>query len=115
MGRGMPSNRLTDSVLQVSQAPDETLFCTGDMSESGLYIVVEGSLNIFCQDGEQRVLTNTLKPGESVGEMDLLDGMLYPHPHDHDITLQKLGVGVECHMTVRCSKCLCIETHASIQ
>lgn len=69
-------------MLQVSQGPDEVLFRAGDMSESGLYIVVEGSLNVFCQDGEQRVLTDTLKPGESVGEMDLLDGAQCSRPHD---------------------------------
>ncbi len=55
--------------------PHETLFDTGDSSDAGIYIVVEGTLGVFlaAPDGAPRH-TNTLYPGESVGDLDVLDG-----------------------------------------
>ena len=55
--------------------PHETLFEAGDAADSGIYIVVEGALGVFLAgaDGASRH-TNTLHPGESVGDLDVLDG-----------------------------------------
>lgn len=55
--------------------PHETLFESGDASGAGIYIVVEGALGVFLAgaDGGARQ-TNTLHPGESVGDLDVLDG-----------------------------------------
>ncbi len=57
--------------------PHETLFESGDASDAGIYIVVEGALGVFLAgaDGGARH-TNTLHPGESVGDLDVLDGAL---------------------------------------
>lgn len=60
----------------MSLKPGAVLFSTGDSSDSGLFVVLEGTLDVFCQDGDQRVLTNTLSPGESVGDLDVVDGMI---------------------------------------
>ena len=59
----------------VALEPHETLFETGDSSEGGIYIVVEGALGVFLAgaDGGPRH-TNSLHPGESVGDLDVLDG-----------------------------------------
>ena len=60
---------------QVALEPHETLFETGDSSEGGIYVVVEGALGVFLAgaDGGPRH-TNSLHPGESVGDLDVLDG-----------------------------------------
>ena len=60
---------------KVALEPHETLFETGDSSEGGIYIVVEGALDVFLAgaDGGPRH-TNSLHPGESVGDLDVLDG-----------------------------------------
>ena len=36
---------------QVKVRPHETLFCVGDSSEAGIFIVVEGRLGVFLQVG----------------------------------------------------------------
>jgi hypothetical protein len=50
----------------------------GDDSEAGVFVVMEGSLGVFLQEDEQRtappLMTNTLREGESVGDVDVLDG-----------------------------------------
>lgn len=60
---------------QVALEPHETLFETGDSSEGGIYVVVEGALGVFLAgaNGGPRH-TNSLHPGESVGDLDVLDG-----------------------------------------
>eukprot|EP00884_Botryococcus_braunii_P018905 jgi/Botrbrau1/5699/Bobra.0071s0032.1 len=70
------SEELYNLTTRISLKQAELLFCTGDSSESGLFVVLEGTLDIFCQDGDQRVLTNTLSLGESVGDLDVVDGGL---------------------------------------
>lgn len=60
----------------------------GEDSEAGVFVVMEGSLGVFLQEDEQRtappLMTNTLREGESVGDVDVLDGAprfrLSPHP-----------------------------------
>lgn len=56
--------------------PGEVLFSVGDSSAPGIFIVVEGQLGVFLEDGLQRLQTNTLKAGETVGDLDVLDGEL---------------------------------------
>lgn len=61
--------------VQVALDAHEMLFGTGDASDAGIYIVVEGALGVFLAgaDGAARH-TNTLHPGESIGDLDVLDG-----------------------------------------
>ncbi len=56
--------------------PKETLFRVGDDSQSGIFIVVEGRLGVYLEehDSDSLTLTNTLITGESVGDLDVLDG-----------------------------------------
>ena len=61
---------------QVRVGPGETLFTVGDSSAPGIFIVVEGQLGVFLEDGLQRLQTNTLRAGETVGDLDVLDGVL---------------------------------------
>jgi Cyclic nucleotide-binding domain len=94
---------------QVSLQPEEVLFCSGDCSESGLYAVVEGNLDVFCQDGDQRVLTNTLNPGESVGDLDVVDGTMHRWRDDCHVNDLKVStadpVGALCFEKIH-SYCL---------
>ena len=62
------------AVLQVVVQPHETLFETGDNSSSGIFIVLEGAIGVYMHDGDKLMHTNTLRPGESVGDVDILDG-----------------------------------------
>lgn len=62
------------AVLQVVVQPNETLFETGDNSSSGIFIVLEGAIGVYMHDGDKLMHTNTLRPGESVGDVDILDG-----------------------------------------
>lgn len=59
---------------QVVVEPNETLFETGDDSSSGIFIVLEGAVGVYMHDGDHLLHTNTLRPGESVGDVDILDG-----------------------------------------
>ena len=61
-------------LLQVVVEPNETLFETGDDSSSGIFIVLEGAVGVYMHDGDKLMHTNTLRPGESVGDVDILDG-----------------------------------------
>lgn len=60
--------------LQVRVAAGEVLFSVGDSSAPGIFIVVEGRLGVFLEDGLQRLQTNVLHAGETVGDLDVLDG-----------------------------------------
>jgi CRP-like cAMP-binding protein len=61
--------------VQVALEPHEMLFETGDNSEGGIYVVVEGALGVFLAGSDSKTRhTNTLHPGESVGDLDVLDG-----------------------------------------
>ena len=60
--------------MQVIVKPNETLFETGDDSSSGIFIVLEGAVGVYMHDGDKLMHTNTLRPGESVGDVDILDG-----------------------------------------
>jgi lysophospholipid hydrolase len=62
---------------QVVLQPREVLFRAGDSGEGGIFIVMEGELGVYMQDGAYAhapVHTNTLHEGESVGDLDILDG-----------------------------------------
>ncbi len=41
----------TSEVLQVDLEPNETLFRIGEASESGMFIVLEGSVGVYLQAG----------------------------------------------------------------
>ena len=60
--------------MQVDLAPNETLFQMGEDSESGVFIVVEGTVGVYLREGAALVHPNPLFPGESVGDLDVLDG-----------------------------------------
>ncbi len=64
------------SLLQVTVAPHETLFEVGENSNAGIFIVLEGQLGVFLPEGDQLRHSNTLQTGESVGDLDVLDGAL---------------------------------------
>jgi hypothetical protein len=66
-------------LLQVVVQPNETLFETGDDSSSGIFIVLEGAIGVYMHDGDKLMHTNTLRPGESVGDVDILDGTQTHH------------------------------------
>ncbi len=66
-------------LLKVVVQPNETLFETGDDSSSGIFIVLEGAIGVYMHDGDKLMHTNTLRPGESVGDVDILDGMQNHH------------------------------------
>ena len=70
-------------LVQVVVEPNETLFETGDDSSSGIFIVLEGAVGVYMHDGDKLMHTNTLRPGESVGDVDILDGR-------HSICCRKL-------------------------
>ena len=61
-------------LLQVKVQPREVLFRSGEDSQSGIFIVVEGGLGVYLDEGEELRLTNILRTGESVGDLDVLDG-----------------------------------------
>jgi CRP-like cAMP-binding protein len=62
-------------LLKVAVQPNETLFETGDDSSSDIFIVLEGAIGVHMHDGDKLMHTNTLRPGESVGDVDILDGV----------------------------------------
>ncbi|KAK9808186.1 hypothetical protein WJX73_006212 [Symbiochloris irregularis] len=68
------SQELFEATQMVQVGPGEVLFSVGDSSAPGIFIVVEGQLGVFLEDGLQRLQTNTLKAGETVGDLDVLDG-----------------------------------------
>ena len=60
--------------VQVKVQPKEVLFRNGEDSQSGIFIVVEGGLGVYLDEGDELRLTNILRTGESVGDLDVLDG-----------------------------------------
>ena len=67
--------RLTSrKCMQVKVQPKEVLFRNGEDSQSGIFIVVEGGLGVYLDEGDELRLTNILRTGESVGDLDVLDG-----------------------------------------
>ncbi len=72
------SKQLHEASQTIRLGPQDLLFEAGDDSSSGIYIVLEGQLGSYLQLGEQLLHTNTLCQGESVGDLDVLDGELDP-------------------------------------
>lgn len=70
--------------------PNETLFETGDDSSSGIFIVLEGAVGVYMHDGDKLMHTNTLRPGESVGDVDILDG----NSHGFELVLPDVSTTV---------------------
>ena len=84
---------------QVRVEANETLFSVGDSSAPGIFIVVEGRLGVFVEDGLQRLQTNTLYAGETVGDLDVLDGAGAPDPDKQCVRLDavlRCTVGMCC-------------------
>ncbi|EIE18912.1 patatin-domain-containing protein, partial [Coccomyxa subellipsoidea C-169] len=72
----LESQELFEATQMVKMQPKEVLFRVGDDSQSGIFIVVEGRLGVYLEenDSDSLTLTNTLITGESVGDLDVLDG-----------------------------------------
>ena len=55
-----------------------TVRCSGsnwtNMVNIYVCIIVEGALGVYLQDGDQHLQTNVLEVGETVGDLDVLDG-----------------------------------------
>ena len=68
-------NGLSSLHIQVKVQPKEVLFRNGEDSQSGIFIVVEGGLGVYLDEGDELRLTNILRTGESVGDLDVLDGL----------------------------------------
>jgi hypothetical protein len=78
------SQLLYEKSEKVRFAPGEVLFRQGDDSSTGVYVVLEGEVGVFLQEGKSAhpggrmappLMTNTLSKGESVGDLDVVDGM----------------------------------------
>jgi lysophospholipid hydrolase len=68
------SKKVAEATIMVELQPHSLLFRAGDDGSEGIFVVVEGSLGMFLHDGEKLVQTNALQPGESVGDLDVIDG-----------------------------------------
>ncbi|GLC44977.1 hypothetical protein PLESTB_001747900 [Pleodorina starrii] len=71
------ARELFRATRRVSLAPHEVLFRSGDPSDSGIYIVLHGTLGVFLEDPTHNtppIHANTLRSGESVGDLDVVDG-----------------------------------------
>lgn len=68
------SRKVAEAATTVHLPPHRILFEAGDGGAPGIYVVVEGSVGMFLPDGDQLIQTNTLQSGESVGDLDVLDG-----------------------------------------
>mmetsp|Transcript_11615 Transcript_11615/g.31200 ORF Transcript_11615/g.31200 Transcript_11615/m.31200 type:complete len:1527 (-) Transcript_11615:239-4819(-) len=78
----------------------ETLFSAGDSSESGIFVVFSGCLGVFTPvagakrggDRQNRhsylSLTHTLRMGDSIGEVDVIDGRV------RDVTVRAIHPGI---------------------
>ena len=69
------SRKVAEATTTITLAPHSILFRAGDDGSSGIFVVVEGCLGMFLPDGEGLAETNKLMPGESVGDLDVIDGM----------------------------------------
>ena len=72
------SRELFEASEELTLGANSILFRQGDESSSGIYIVVQGSVGVYLQaqsgSGAPPLLTNILQEGESVGDIDVLDG-----------------------------------------
>lgn len=68
------SRKVAEATSTITLAPHSILFRAGDDSASGIFVVVDGCLGMFLPDGEGLAQTNKLMPGESVGDLDVIDG-----------------------------------------
>ncbi|KXZ52202.1 hypothetical protein GPECTOR_10g833 [Gonium pectorale] len=71
------ARELFRSTKRVSLAPHEVLFRSGDPSDSGIFIVLHGTLGVFLEEPDRSappIHANTLRSGESVGDLDVVDG-----------------------------------------
>ena len=68
------SRRVADATTTIRLAPHSILFQAGDDGSSGIFVVVQGCLGMFLPDGDGLAETNKLMPGESVGDLDVIDG-----------------------------------------
>ena len=89
------SRALVDRCMMVNLAPGQELFRAGDPSESGAFIVAQGKLGVFLPSSRshsqhhppkdpngrstsggsiQHTPISTLLVGESVGDIDVMDG-----------------------------------------
>lgn len=74
------SRKVAEAATTVHIPPHRILFEAGDGGAAGIYVVVEGSVGMFLSDGDQLIQTNSLQPGESVGDLDILDGEILRTP-----------------------------------
>lgn len=70
------SRKVAEATTTLTLEPHSILFNAGDDGSSGIFVVVEGCLGMFLPDGDGLAQTNTLMPGESVGDLDVIDGVL---------------------------------------
>ncbi|MBL6964961.1 MAG: cyclic nucleotide-binding domain-containing protein [Anaerolineales bacterium] len=62
-------------VMPVSIRAGEYLFRQGETRNSGLYLVVDGELQVsICDDADEKIIVGKIGPRESVGEIQLLTG-----------------------------------------
>ncbi|MEW5319461.1 MAG: hypothetical protein WDW38_010611 [Sanguina aurantia] len=72
------AKELFNATYKLHLKPNQVLFRKGDQSESGIFIVVHGTLGVFLESHSSIEPThaNTLRYGESVGDLDVVDGAL---------------------------------------
>ena len=84
------SRKLYEQCTAVELAPGQLLFSSGDSSVSGAYIVFDGELGVYLDHGTTSSSTGTaawsshihlvhiatLHSGQSVGDLDIMDGKL---------------------------------------
>jgi CRP-like cAMP-binding protein len=68
------SRKVAEATTTITLTPHSILFRAGDDSSSGIFVVREGCLGMFLPDGDGMAETNKLMPGESVGDLDVIDG-----------------------------------------
>lgn len=84
------SRKLYEKCTAVQLAPGELLFSAGDPSSTGAYIVFDGQLGVYLDQGSgstgtawsnpyavpHAVHIATLHSGQSVGDIDIMDGKI---------------------------------------
>jgi hypothetical protein len=73
------ATELFNKTLRRHLRPGEILFQHGDASDDGIFIVIKGLLGVYLENSEpgsdsSEFHANTLKYGESVGDLDVVDG-----------------------------------------
>lgn len=94
------SKNIAEATSMVELQPHSLLFRAGDDGSEGIFVVVEGSLGMFLHDGEKLVQTNALQPGESVGDLDVIDGMFSAYSRFLRLLLQALKAMLCCAFQV---------------